>query len=57
MRYLISQNLLARRRGLVYLFIFLFRGISRGEPVPIAIAGGIILLIVGVAMYKKLSAQ
>ena len=50
-------QLLARRRGIFWIIYLLFRGIGRGEPVSIAIAVGIVVLIIGITIYKRMSAQ
>ena len=50
-------HLLARRRGIFWIIYLLVRGIGRGEPVSIAIAVGIVVVIIGFTLYKRLSPQ
>lgn len=46
------MKLLARRRGIGAFLYFLIRGISSGEPVPIAIAVVLGLVIAGSLYFK-----
>ena len=46
------MKLLARRRGLGTAIYFLIRGISSGEPVPIAIAVVLGLVVAGSLYFK-----